>query len=76
MPLAKKTDPPSEIIIPPLTNDVEVIFERGVVDNSGGKSVFSFLQLLTETRIIPIIKTEINRIRSLVFMIFTFKIHE
>jgi hypothetical protein len=44
-PLAEIIDPPVDVMIPPLTIEVELTKFNGVVDNSGIEMEFSFLQL-------------------------------
>ncbi len=53
IPLAEIIDPPVDIMLPPLTIEVELIHVNGVVDNSGIETEFSFLQLFVRTNSNP-----------------------
>ena len=60
-PLAETIAMPSEVTLPPLINDVEVIFVKGVVYNSGSVKGFSSSQLVVKINTDPIINNEKNQ---------------
>jgi hypothetical protein len=67
-PLIVTISPPSELTLPPLITDVDVISVNGVVCNTGSVSGFSLLHLLIRININPIINNE--EAQDLLFILF------